>query len=186
MVSLMSLWVPILLSAVIVFVASSILHMVLPIHRNDLRKLPKETEVLDALRQFNIPPGDYGAPLPGSMAGMKDPAFVERMKKGPLVLMTISPGAEPKMGPALAQWFVYCVIVNFFAGYVTSRAVDAGANYLSVFRFVGTTAFMGYALALAQDSIWFRKNWGTTLKSMVDGLIYALLTAGTFGWLWPR
>ncbi len=38
MVSLMSLWIPILVSAVIVFVLSSIIHMVLPYHRTDLRK----------------------------------------------------------------------------------------------------------------------------------------------------
>jgi hypothetical protein len=186
MVPLMSLWIPILLSAVIVFVASSILHMVLPLHRNDLRKFPKETDVLDALRQFNLPPGDYAAPMPGSPAGMKSPDFIEKMKKGPHVFMTISPGGSPSMGPYLAQWFVYSIVVSIFAGYIASRALGVGAHYLSVFRFVGATAFMGYSLALAQHSIWYRRNWGTTLKSMLDGLIYGLLTAGTFGWLWPR
>ena len=71
MVPLTALWLPIVLSAVIVFVASSIMHMVLPYHRGDLRKVPKEDEVMEALRKFNIPPGDYGLPHPGSMAGMK-------------------------------------------------------------------------------------------------------------------
>ncbi len=188
MVSLTSLAVPILLSAVIVFVASAILHMVVPMHRNDLKKLAKETDVLDALRKFNIPPGDYAAPQPETMgaAGMKSPEFIAKMKKGPLVLMTIAPGSEPSMGPSLAQWFVYCLVVNLFAGYIASRALPVGAHYLSVFRFVGATAFMAYGLGMVSDSIWFRRNWGTTIKSMIDGLIYGLLAAGTFGWLWPR
>jgi hypothetical protein len=182
----MSLWIPILVSAVIVFVASSIMHMVLPYHRNDLRKLPKEDDVLEALRRFNIPPGDYSAPNPGSPAGMKQPEFIDKMKKGPIVLMTVAPGSPPSMASSLALWFLYSLTVSFFSAYVTGRAVDGGADYLTVFRFVGATAFMGYSFGLAQNSIWYRRNWGTTLKSMFDGLIYGLLTAGTFGWLWPR
>ena len=186
MVFLMSFGVPILLSAVIVFVASSIVHMVLPFHRKDLRKVPKEDGVMDALRSFNIPPGDYAMPHAGSPAGMKKPEFLEKMKKGPLVIMTISAGASYSMGTSLLLWFLYSIVVSLFSAYVASRAVAAGAHYLVVFRFVGCTAFMGYSLALLQNSIWYRRNWGTTVKSMFDGLVYGLLTAGTFGWLWPR
>jgi hypothetical protein len=90
------------------------------------------------------------------------------------------------MASNLVLWFIYTVVVSFFAAYIAGRAVGPGSDYLVVFRFVGTTAFMGYALALPQNSIWYRRSWGTTLKSMFDGLVYALLTAGTFGWLWPR
>jgi hypothetical protein len=78
------------------------------------------------------------------------------------------------------------VIVSIFAAYIAGRALGPGAPYLEVFRFAGSTAFAGYALALAQNSIWYKRNWGATLKSMFDGLVYALLTAGTFGWLWSR
>jgi hypothetical protein len=186
MVPLMSLVLPILLSAVIVFVASSIIHMVLPLHRNDLRKLAKEDEVLEALRRADIPAGDYAAPHAGSPAAMKDPAFLEKMKRGPLVLLTIAPGQPMSMASNLLQWFVYCVVVSVFAAYLTGRALGPGVDYLDVFRFAGTTAFMGYSLAVAQHSIWYRRNWGTTLKVMLDGLVYGLLTGGTFGWLWPR
>jgi hypothetical protein len=186
MVPLISLGVPILVAAVFVFLASFVLHMLLPLHRSDLKKLPREDEVLDALRRFAIPPGDYAAPHAGSPAAMKDPAFVERMKKGPLVLMTLSPGQPPSMAGNLVQWFVYSLVVGLFAGYIASRALGPGANYLEVFRFVGTAAFLGYSLALAQHSIWYRRSWIATLKSMFDGLVYALLSAGTFGWLWPR
>ena len=186
MVPVMSLAIPILVSAVIVFVASSIIHMVLPYHRNDLRKLPKEDDVLESLRRFNLSPGDYAAPHAGSPAGMKQPEFVEKMKKGPIVFMTIALGGPPSMATNLVLWFLYSIVVSFFAAYIAGLAVGPGADYLTVFRFVGSTAFMGYSLALLQNSIWYKRNWGTTLKSVFDGLVYGLLTAGTFGWLWPR
>jgi Flp pilus assembly protein TadB len=186
MVPVMSLWLPILVSSVIVFVASSIIHMVLPYHRSDMRQVPKEDDVLAAFRGFKIPPGDYGMPHPGSMAGMRAPAFIEKMKAGPLVTMTVSPGSEPGMAKNLTQWFIYLVVVGVCAAYLAGRALGPGAPYLQVFRFAGTAAFLAYSLALAQNSIWYRRNWGTTLKSMFDGLIYGMLTAGTFGWLWPR
>jgi len=186
MVPVMSLGISILVSAVIVFVASSIIHMALPYHRTDFRRLPKENEVLEDLRRFNVPPGDYAAPHAGSPAGMKQPEFVEKMKKGPIVFMTIAPGGPPSMTTSLVLWFLYSVVVSFFAAYIAGRAVGPGADYLTVFRFVGSTAFMGYSLALLQNSIWYKRNWGMTLKSMFDGLVYGLLTAGTFAWLWPR
>ena len=186
MVPVTSLVIPILVSAVIVFLASSVIHMALPYHRSDLRKLPQEDGVLEALRRFNIPPGDYAAPHAGSPEGMKRPEFIEKMTKGPVVLMTLGAGGPPSMATNLLLWFLYSVLVSFFAAYVAGRALGQGASYLMAFRFVGTTAFMGYSLALLQNSIWYRRNWSATLKSMFDGLIYGLLTAGTFGSLWPR
>lgn len=186
MVPVMSLAIPIVVSAVIVFLASSIIHMVLPYHRTDIRKPPKEDELLEALRRLNLPPGDYAAPHAGSPAGMKQPEFIEKMKKGPIVFMTIAPGGPPSMATNLVLWFFYAVVVSFFAAYIAGRAVGPGADYLRVFQFVGATAFMGYSFALLQNSIWYRRNWTMTLKSMFDGLVYGLLTGGTFGWLWPR
>jgi len=186
MVSIASLWLPIVLSAVIVFVASSVIHMVLGYHKNDLLRLPKEDEVMAALRPFNIPPGDYGMPKPTSMKDMGSPAFDEKMKRGPVAFMTIGRSGPMSMGGPMALWFVYSIVISIFAAYVASRAVGPSANYLMVFRFVGTTAFMGYAMSLPQMSIWYRRNWATTLRSMFDGLLFAALTAGTFGWLWPR
>jgi len=89
------------------------------------------------------------------------------------------------MGKSLVLWFLYCLLIGLFAAYLAGRALGPGAHYLSVFRFVGAAAFGGYALALLQNSIWYKRAWASTLKSMMDGFIYALLTAGIFGWLWP-
>ncbi len=186
MVPVSSLWLPILLSAVIVFVASSIIHMVLRYHRTDFRKAPAEDELMEALRKIGVAPGEYMIPCAGSPEGMKDPAFVEKMKRGPVAFITVIESGPPSMGKSLALWFLYCVAVGFFAAYLSGRALAPGSHYLSVFRFAGCTAFVGYTLALWQNSIWYKRAWTTTLKSTIDGLVYAALTAGTFGWLWPR
>ncbi len=185
MVSVLSLWLPILLSAVIVFLVSSLIHMVLGYHRTDFRKVPSEDQVMGALREFGIPPGDYVIPCAGSSKEMGSPEFIEKATKGPVAFMTVIPSGPPAMGKSLVQWFLYCLVVGLFAAYIGGRAVGPGADYLAVFRFTGCTAFVGYALALWQNSIWYRRAWSSTLKSTFDGLVYGLLTAGTFGWLWP-
>lgn len=185
MVPLASLWMPILLSAVIVFVVSSVIHMLLGYHASDFDRVPEEERVMDAIRPFNIPPGDYMLPRPASSGAMKDPQFREKMSRGPVAMMIVYPTGQFAMGSSLVQWFLYAVLVSIFAAYVAGRALGPGTPYLEVFRFTGTVAFTGYALALLQQSIWFRRKWSTTLKSVFDGLIYALLTAGVFGWLWP-
>jgi hypothetical protein len=186
MTGLDSLWLPIVLSAVIVFVVSSIIHMVLPWHKSDYPKITNEDKVMDALRPLAIPPGDYMVPRPSQRAEMRSPEFLEKMKKGPVMVLTVMPNGPMAMGKSLVLWFLYSIVVNIFAAYVAGRALPPHTLYLQVFRFVGTTAFIAYSLALWQMSIWYRRAWGTSIKATVDGLIYALLTAGTFGWLWPR
>lgn len=186
MVPIHALWLPILLSAVIVFVASSIIHMALPIHKSDYRKLPDEEKVLDGLRTAGVTPGrEYRFPY-CTQKEMKSPEAMEKFKRGPVGMLVIMPNGAMNMGKFLGQWFVYCVIVSIFAAYLTGRTRAPGTEYLEVFRVAGCTAFIGYALAQAQNSIWRGVTWGVTLKHMLDGLIFGLLTGGTFGWLWPR
>jgi hypothetical protein len=186
MTGLLSLWLPILLSSVIVFLVSSLIHMVLPWHKSDYPKMPNEDKVMDALRALAIPPGDYFLPRPSSTQEMRSPEFQEKVKQGPVVVMTVLPSGPMSMGRNLALWFLYSVIVGVLSAYVAGRALVPGADYLHVFRFVGVTAFTGYAVALWQMSIWYHRSWGITIKASVDGLIYGLVTAGTFGWLWPH
>jgi len=167
-----------------VFVASSIIHMALRYHSGDYKKLPSEDAVMEALRSFDLPPGLYVMPHAAGPKEMKSPEYVEKRKRGPIAFLNIM--KDSSMGASLAQWFAYCVVVGIFAAYVTGRALGPGAEYLEVFRFAGTTAFAGYTLALWQDAIWFRTGWLATSKSTFDGLVYGLLTAGAFGWLWPN
>ncbi len=186
MVPIMSLWLPILLSAVFVFLVSFVLHTVLTYHFKDFGQVPDEDKMMDALRGFKIPPGEYVIPYAGSPKALSSPEFLAKVEKGPGVFMTIWEGSRPSMGKSLAQWFLYSVIVGIFAAYIAGRALGPGAPYLTVFRFVGFTAFACYTVAQWQESIWFKRSWGRTLKGTIDGIVYGLLTAGTFGWLWPH
>jgi len=174
-----------LVSAVVVFFLSWLIHMVLKYHHKDFPKLANEDAVMNALRPLNIPPGDYMMPCGTGPESMKDPAFLEKFKKGPVALMTIMPAGDMAMGKSLIQWFIFCLVVSVFAGYIAGHALPAGAHYLEVFRFAGCTAFIGYALAQCQDSIWYKRKWSTTLKNICDGLIYGLFTGGIFGSMWP-
>jgi len=186
MTSIIALWLPILLSAVIVFVVSSIIHMLLSYHNTDFSKLADEDAVMDALRPFNIPPGDYVLPCACNTKNMGSPEFIEKLKKGPVAFITVMPSGQFSMTGSLIQWFLYSILISIFAAYVAGHALEAGAHYLAVFRYVGALAFAGYGLGLLQNSIWYKRSWSATLKSVFDALIYAMVTAGTFGWLWPR
>lgn len=185
MVPLTQLWLPILLSAVIVFVASSIMHMLLPYHKSDYRQLPDEDKLLGTLRAAGLKRGMYHFPF-CTHKEMKSPAMQEKFKQGPIGHLTIFPTGPVNMGKFLGQWFVYCLVIGFFVAYLTGRTVAPGTDYLAVFRVAGTAGFMAYGLGILSNGIWKGQPWGMTLKECFDGLIYGLLTAGTFGWLWPR
>lgn len=185
MVTVVSLWLPILLSAVAVFVVSSIIHMVLKYHNNDFKKIPNEDAVMEALRKLSIPAGEYMVPRCDNMKQMKDPAFVDKLNKGPVFLMNMMPPGQMNMGKSLVLWFVYCLVVGVFAAYITGRALPPGTEYLEVFRFAGTTAFIAYTLALWQGVIWYKRSSSTIMKQSFDGLLYSLVTGGVFGAMWP-
>jgi hypothetical protein len=186
MVPISALWMPILVSAVIVFVASSILHMVLPYHKSDYRKLPEEDRVVDALRAVGVTPGPVYHFPHTTHKDMKSPEVAEKFKRGPVGLLTVIPSGPPAMGKYLGLWFVYCIVVSVLVAIVAGTTLRPGTSYLLVFHLTGLAAFLAYGVGQLQDSIWKGQTCGVTFKHVVDGLIYALLTAGTFGWLWPR
>jgi hypothetical protein len=185
MTPLPALWLPIVLSAVIVFVASSIIHMLLPYHRSDYQKLPDEDKVLAALRSASLKRGLYIFPFT-SHKDMNSPIVVGKYNQGPVGMMTIAPNGPPVMPKFLGLWFGYCLLIGVFVAYLTAHTVMPGVTYRHVFRVVGTAAFLAYGLGNMSNSIWKGQTWSMTIKEVIDGLVYALLTAGTFGWLWPR
>jgi hypothetical protein len=185
MVPLAALWLPILLSAVIVFFASFIMHMVLPYHRGDYVQLPDEPAIMAALRAAGVKRGLYMFPH-CNHKDMNTPAVQEKFKQGPVGTVTIFPSGPPAMPKFLGMWFVYCLIVGFFVAYLTAHTVAPGTHYLQVFRVVGSAAFLAYGLGHLSNGIWKGQPWSMVIKEVVDGLIYGLLTGGTFGWLWPR
>lgn len=185
MVALTALWIPIVLAAVIVFVASSIIHMVLPYHRSDYRKLPDEDKVTAVLRSAGLTQGLYHFPF-CTHKEMKSPEVQEKFKQGPVGFLTVFPSGPVNMGKFLGLWFVYCLVIGLFTAYLTGHTVAQGAHYLAVFRVAGTTAFMAYGLGGLSNGIWKGQPWSMVAKECFDGLLYGLLIAGTFGWLWPR
>lgn len=185
MVSIATLWLPIVLSAVLVFVGSSILHMVLKIHRGDYRGLPEEERVLAVMREVGVDPGYYTFPHAPDPGDMNDPDVVARYERGPVGLMTVVPDGPPAMGKHLTQWFAHALVVAIFVAYLTGRTMAPGAEYMEVFRVAGTAAFLVYAVAPPIDSIWRGIPWSVTAKNVFDGTVYALLVAGAFAGFWP-
>lgn len=186
MVSLSALWLPIVLSAVAVFVVSSIIHMALPFwHKNDYPKIPREEQVMAALRPLAIPPGDYMVPRCETAAEMRTPEFDEKMKQGPVLVVTVLPSAPWPFGSSLLKWFLYCVVVGTLCALTAAIAFGPGADDHDVFHVIALTAFAGYALALWQMTIWYARSLTTTLKATIDGAIFALVTAWIFVWRWP-
>ena len=186
MISIVALWLPIVVAAVLVFVLSSLVHMVFGYHKNDFLPVPNEDAALEGLRRAGLTPGDYVAPYASGMEAMKSEAYRQKVEAGPVAFMTVIPGERVfSMTSTFAQWFLYCVLVGILCAYLGGRMLGPGAEYLDVFRVTGTVAFASYSMALMQRSIWYGLRWSSTLKSMFDGLLYSLVTGGVFGWLWP-
>lgn len=184
MVSLPALWLPIVLSAILVFVVSSIIHMLLPWHKADFKRFAAEDEALETLRQLNLGPGDYAAPMADTIAEMNSAEYRQKVERGPQIVLTVLPPGN-SLGRNLVAWFVYLIVIGVFSAYIAGITQGPGADYMNVFRITSTMAFAGYALGIWQNWIWYSRDIGATFRSTVDGLVYALLTGGVFGGLWP-
>ncbi len=185
MVPLTELLFPILLSAVFVFIVSTILHMVIPIHKGDFAKLPGEETLLDTMRSQGVQPGSYMFPCAESMKDMGTPEMIEKCKRGPVGFMTVIPNGPPAMGKNLMMWFIYSIIISIFVAYIAGLGLGRGAEFMTVFRMTAAAAIVGYAASAVVDSIWKGQRWIITLKFIFDGLAYGLATAAAFAWLWP-
>src|SRR5262245_11327478 len=185
MVSLTALWLPILLAAVIVFIASSIIHMVLPYHRSNYKKLPDEDNIRTLLRAANLTPGLYHTPY-CTHKEMNSPETKAKFAEGPVALMTVFPSGSVNMGKFLGQWFAFLLVVGIFVAYIAGHTVAPGSPLRMVVRIVGASAFLAYGIGIMSNGIWKGQPWSVVAKEVFDGLIYSALTAGTFGWLWPQ
>ncbi len=186
MVSLSQLLLPILLSAVLVFISSSLIHMVLKWHNTDYGKLSNEDEVRAAINRGSPAPGQYIMPWAMGPESLKDPEKQKRLIEGPIATVYLTAPGIPSMGPMLGQWFVLNLVVSVFVAYVASATLPNGTDYLKVFQVTGCTGFMAYAIGELPGAIWMGKPWRVAIKDAADGLIYGLMMGGAFGWLWPR
>ena len=186
MTVLSAFWLPILLSAVAVFIVSSIIHMVLPWHKSDYPKVPNEEAVRSALGPLSILPGDYMVPRPSGRDEMKSAEFAEKVRVGPNVIMTVLPNGPWSMSRNLILWFLYLVVVGILVAALAGSALPRIPEHHEIIHFITVAAFMGYAVALWQNSIWYRRAWSFTIKATVDAVIYGFVTAMIFAWLWPQ
>ena len=186
MVPWSALLLPSLISAVLVFIASSLIHMVVKWHASEYRTLPNEDEVRAAIRKSSPTPGKYVMPFCKDSKEMGSAEMQKKYADGPNVVMFVRENGAVKLGPFLGKWFAYTLVVSLVAGYVGHATLAPGAEYLQVFQVVGAAAWLAYAWAIPSDSIWMGKPWSSTFVYMIDGLIYAALTAGAFAWLWPE
>lgn len=179
-------WLPILLSAVLAFIASSLIWNVLGAHKWHIQGMPDEAAAREALGKQGLKPGQYAIPYSASSSAMKDPAFMEKLVKGPVAIVVVRAAGAPNMAQFLGAWFVYLLFVSAFVAFVCAQTLPFGASYLRVFRIAGAVAFAGYSFGQIPNAIWWGRPWKSAFKEFADGLVYALLTAGCFGWLWPR
>ena len=185
MVPLGALVLPIVLSAVLVFVLSSIIHMLLGYHNRDYKPLPNEEAVRAAIRSGNPAPGQYVIPY-CEPKETGSPEVQRKHVEGPVAVLNLKAAGPLRMGPSLVQWFIFALLVSLFLAYLASRVLPAGTPYLEVFRLVGTAGFLAYAVGQLPAAIWMGKPWPVAWKEVFDGLLYGVVTAGAFGWLWPR
>ncbi len=183
---LTELWLPIVLSTVIVFIASAVLWMALPLHKAEFNKPPNEDAVLDLVREQGLEPGQYFLPYCQDMGSHKDPAFLEKWKRGPWLMMTVMHQA-PNFGKSLITWFIYQLVLCAIIAYAAAASLGFAQDheYLKVFQVVGVIALLGQAGMCIQDTIWKGSAWRPSITKLVDGVVYALLIAGVFAWLWP-
>lgn len=185
MTDLATLWLPILLSAVFVFIASSILHTVIPWHLGDYRRLPDEEGARRALAAMAIPPGDYTVPHCASTKEMGSDEFMAKLSEGPNVMMTVRPNGAYRMGPPLIQWLILTLVVALVTGCMAAAVLAPGATTGAIWHVAGLTTLLAYGVGSWSESIWFGRKWSSTVKSTIDSAIYAAITAATFAWLWP-
>jgi len=183
-VTLPMLWLPIVLSAVAVMIGSTVIWMGLKYENAEWKQIPAEDKLIDALRALNLPaPAQYVFP---HMMGQSPDLVAKKMEEGPLGILLLRKPGKMSMGKMLFQSFVFYLVVSFFVAYVASHALSSGTDYLRVFQIAGSTAFMAYGFALVPEAIWFGRTWKGVTKGLLSALILGCLTAGTFGWLWPR
>lgn len=185
MVSLATLWLPIVVAAVVVQIASTLSWMVLRLHRNDWAPLPDEDPVMSALNSQGAQPGEYTFPFSAGPEDWKSEEWQEKFNRGPVGFITLAKPGEMNIGKNMAQYFAYLLVVLTFVAYVGTIALEAGADYLAVFQVIGTVAILAFAGCAPPNAIWMHRKWSNIWREIFDGVVYGLLTAGVFGWLWP-
>ncbi|MBI2516832.1 MAG: hypothetical protein HYV95_07935 [Opitutae bacterium] len=184
--NLPSLWLPILLSAVVVFVISSLIHMVLKWHASDYGRLANEDAVRDAIRTGNPTPGHYVVPYCADMKDMGSEAMMKKYTEGPVGHFTLGPTGALNMGKYLGQWFSWSLVIAAVAGYLAWRVSGLGHEHAArAAKWAASITFIAHGFGTVTESIWMMRPWSSSAKYLLDSVLYAVGTAAVFYWLWP-
>lgn len=181
----LSLWLPVVVATIAVWILSALVWMVFGYHNKDFRKLPDEDRIRALFRDAKAGPGQYVTPYWMDAKGKDDKEFMRRFDEGPVGLFVVGRNGPPNMGLNMLRSLVYYFVVTFIVAYIARHTLQFGQDAYTVTRITGTTAIAIYALGGIPDSIWFYRPWPVTLKHIVDGILYGLLTGAVFALLWP-
>ena len=185
MVTILSLWLPILIASVLVYVVAAVLYMATPLHSKDFAKLQGEDAVMDVLRAQEVKQGQYMFPGAESKKEWSSPEWIEKANRGPVGLLFIH-ALGTSMSKQLTFQGIFVLAISIMAGYMGSASLPPGAEYLEVFQVVGTAAFLAHSAGPFTDAIWYGFSWKMAWVRALEGLLFGVLTAGVFGWLWPQ
>ena len=184
-VTLFELWQPILLGTFLAWITSALIHVLIKYHNSDYQSMSNENEVMAAIGNGSPGLGIHTVPYCKDMSEMNNPDVKEKFDKGPVAIVTIFPNGMPPMGKLMAQQISFFLFGSILIAYCATLALGPGAEYMSVFRLVSAIGFLAFGWANIPLSIWFGHQWSATAKYLLDGLIYGLVVAGSFAWLWP-
>ena len=165
---LTQLWLPILLSSVFVFLASSIMWMALPHHKADIKVLPDEKALTEQLGKLDLPPGTYMWPNCGSGESQSSPEFTARMDAGPWGSINIL-GCKPNFAANLALVFLFYLVVSVCVAYIMTRSLAAGASCESLFSVAGPTAILAYCAGGIPGAFFMGKPKRFMFTDFIDG-----------------
>jgi hypothetical protein len=178
---LVSLWLPIIVSGVALFFASFAAWMLLPHHKPEWTGVDNEDAFLQAVRNAGIGPGQYMFPYSCKPEDWKSEEFKRRQAEGPTGTIIIWK-SQPNMGVNMALTVAFFTITNLVIAYLAGMAIQPGAEFLTVFRFVGTAGVLTYGTANILNGIWFGRKM---IADIIDGIAYGLITGLIFAALWP-
>ncbi len=184
--ALLSLWLPILLSAVVVFVISSLVHMVFKWHAPDYHGFANEEAVRAAIRAGNPAPGQYVVPYCADMKEMGSEAMVKKYREGPVGHFALGSSGTPNMGKHLGLWFLWSLAVAVVAAFLASRLIGWDhAHARAAAKLVGAVTFIAHGFGNVSESIWMMRPWPATARYLLDAALYAAGSGLVFLWLWP-
>ncbi len=178
---LTALWLPIVVSSVVLFFASAVAWMFMPHHRNDYAKLGSEEKFITLVRDLHVPVGRYMFPYCTHQEA-NDSEMKRKFKEGPSGTLTVL--GHVNMGANVACTFVFFLIVNVCLAYLFWFALaGSDTSFLRVFRIAGTAGILTYTVAAIPNDIWFKRPAWTNI---LDGIVYGLIVGLIFAAMWPR